>query len=154
MSSPEVPMMHGATPASVSAASTSATSVPFATATANQVRSPPSSQISTFTGILEIPAWAPDERCISSWQYSSFDQIQHLTAADAVYSAREEKRIRDISRYDPIQLEKLFFWFFPSWPPHLILSDFSPTPNPPPHLHQIPIISADHLTSHKYVTQM
>ncbi|XP_075892359.1 muscleblind-like protein 1 isoform X2 [Nelusetta ayraudi] len=32
-----VPMMHGATPASVSAASTSATSVPFATATANQI---------------------------------------------------------------------------------------------------------------------
>ncbi|XP_075892363.1 muscleblind-like protein 1 isoform X5 [Nelusetta ayraudi] len=34
---PSVPMMHGATPASVSAASTSATSVPFATATANQI---------------------------------------------------------------------------------------------------------------------
>ncbi|XP_067362736.1 muscleblind-like protein 1 isoform X8 [Channa argus] len=32
-----VPMMHGATPATVSAATTSATSVPFATATANQV---------------------------------------------------------------------------------------------------------------------
>ncbi|XP_062407824.1 muscleblind-like protein 1 isoform X2 [Sardina pilchardus] len=31
-----VPMMHGATPASVSAATTSASSVPFATATANQ----------------------------------------------------------------------------------------------------------------------
>ncbi|XP_041958165.1 muscleblind-like protein 1 isoform X19 [Alosa sapidissima] len=31
-----VPMMHGATPATVSAATTSATSVPFATATANQ----------------------------------------------------------------------------------------------------------------------
>lgn len=30
-------MMHGATPATVSAATTSATSVPFATATANQV---------------------------------------------------------------------------------------------------------------------
>ncbi|KAG9330705.1 hypothetical protein JZ751_022391 [Albula glossodonta] len=34
---PSVPMMHGATPATVSAATTSATSVPFATATANQV---------------------------------------------------------------------------------------------------------------------
>ncbi|KAM4627839.1 muscleblind-like protein 1 isoform 3-T3 [Polymixia lowei] len=34
---PSVPMMHGATPATVSAASTSATSVPFATATANQI---------------------------------------------------------------------------------------------------------------------
>ncbi|XP_041958126.1 muscleblind-like protein 1 isoform X14 [Alosa sapidissima] len=33
---PSVPMMHGATPATVSAATTSATSVPFATATANQ----------------------------------------------------------------------------------------------------------------------
>uniref|UniRef100_A0A8C7YUA7 Muscleblind like splicing regulator 1 n=1 Tax=Oryzias sinensis TaxID=183150 RepID=A0A8C7YUA7_9TELE len=32
-----VPMMHGASPATVSAATTSATSVPFATATANQV---------------------------------------------------------------------------------------------------------------------
>ncbi|XP_055022960.1 muscleblind-like protein 1 isoform X4 [Boleophthalmus pectinirostris] len=32
-----VPLMHGATPATVSAATTSATSVPFATATANQV---------------------------------------------------------------------------------------------------------------------
>uniref|UniRef100_A0AAZ3SD66 C3H1-type domain-containing protein n=1 Tax=Oncorhynchus tshawytscha TaxID=74940 RepID=A0AAZ3SD66_ONCTS len=32
-----VPMMHGATPATVSAANSSATSVPFATATANQV---------------------------------------------------------------------------------------------------------------------
>uniref|UniRef100_A0AAY4AU11 C3H1-type domain-containing protein n=1 Tax=Denticeps clupeoides TaxID=299321 RepID=A0AAY4AU11_9TELE len=31
------PMMHGATPATVSAATTSATSVPFATATANQI---------------------------------------------------------------------------------------------------------------------
>ncbi|TKS80932.1 Muscleblind-like protein 1 [Collichthys lucidus] len=34
---PSVPMMHGATPATVSAATTSATSVPFATATANQM---------------------------------------------------------------------------------------------------------------------
>ncbi|XP_048100687.1 muscleblind-like protein 1 isoform X12 [Alosa alosa] len=34
---PSVPMMHGATPATVSAATTSATSVPFATATANQL---------------------------------------------------------------------------------------------------------------------
>lgn len=35
---PKVPMVHGATPATVSAATTSATSVPFAaTATANQV---------------------------------------------------------------------------------------------------------------------
>ncbi|XP_030629016.1 muscleblind-like protein 1 isoform X3 [Chanos chanos] len=33
---PSVPMMHGATPAAVSAATTSATSVPFASATANQ----------------------------------------------------------------------------------------------------------------------
>ncbi|KAM9318309.1 muscleblind-like protein 1 isoform 3-T5 [Pholidichthys leucotaenia] len=32
-----VPMMHGATPATVSGATTSATSVPFATATANQI---------------------------------------------------------------------------------------------------------------------
>uniref|UniRef100_A0AAY4DID6 C3H1-type domain-containing protein n=1 Tax=Denticeps clupeoides TaxID=299321 RepID=A0AAY4DID6_9TELE len=32
-----LPMMHGATPATVSAATTSATSVPFATATANQI---------------------------------------------------------------------------------------------------------------------
>uniref|UniRef100_A0A3Q3ME27 Muscleblind like splicing regulator 1 n=1 Tax=Mastacembelus armatus TaxID=205130 RepID=A0A3Q3ME27_9TELE len=38
-----VPMMHGATPATVSAATTSATSVPFATATANQVCSSPAS---------------------------------------------------------------------------------------------------------------
>lgn len=37
----QVPMMHGATPATVSAATTSATSVPFATATANQVCSSP-----------------------------------------------------------------------------------------------------------------
>lgn len=37
----QVPMMHGATPATVSAATTSATSVPFATATANQVCLPP-----------------------------------------------------------------------------------------------------------------
>uniref|UniRef100_A0A4W6BVD6 Muscleblind like splicing regulator 1 n=1 Tax=Lates calcarifer TaxID=8187 RepID=A0A4W6BVD6_LATCA len=35
--SSKVPMMHGATPATVSAATTSATSVPFATATANQI---------------------------------------------------------------------------------------------------------------------
>nr|XP_061797732.1 muscleblind-like protein 3 isoform X12 [Nerophis lumbriciformis] len=34
---PSVPMMHGATPATVSAATTSATSVPFATASANQI---------------------------------------------------------------------------------------------------------------------
>ncbi|XP_037630879.1 muscleblind-like protein 1 isoform X3 [Sebastes umbrosus] len=34
---PSVPMMHGANPAAVSAANTSATSVPFATATANQI---------------------------------------------------------------------------------------------------------------------
>uniref|UniRef100_A0A3P9N2U8 Muscleblind like splicing regulator 1 n=1 Tax=Poecilia reticulata TaxID=8081 RepID=A0A3P9N2U8_POERE len=34
---PSVPMMHGASPATVSAATTPATSVPFATATANQV---------------------------------------------------------------------------------------------------------------------
>ncbi|XP_036821102.1 muscleblind-like protein 1 isoform X2 [Oncorhynchus mykiss] len=33
----QVPMMHGATPATVSAANSSATSVPFATATANQI---------------------------------------------------------------------------------------------------------------------
>ncbi|CAB1349316.1 unnamed protein product, partial [Coregonus sp. 'balchen'] len=42
----QVPMMHGATPATASAATSSATSVPFATATANQVcsssASPPS----------------------------------------------------------------------------------------------------------------
>uniref|UniRef100_A0A8C7YQP2 Muscleblind like splicing regulator 1 n=1 Tax=Oryzias sinensis TaxID=183150 RepID=A0A8C7YQP2_9TELE len=35
---PSVPMMHGASPATVSAATTSATSVPFATATANQMK--------------------------------------------------------------------------------------------------------------------
>uniref|UniRef100_A0A3Q3LR96 Muscleblind-like splicing regulator 1 n=1 Tax=Mastacembelus armatus TaxID=205130 RepID=A0A3Q3LR96_9TELE len=34
---PAVPMMHGGTPATVSAATTSATSVPFATASANQI---------------------------------------------------------------------------------------------------------------------
>ncbi|KAM9813026.1 muscleblind-like protein 1 isoform 5-T8 [Syngnathus typhle] len=34
---PSVPMMHGATPATVSAATTSVTSVPFATASANQI---------------------------------------------------------------------------------------------------------------------
>ncbi|XP_070399701.1 muscleblind-like protein 1 isoform X10 [Nothobranchius furzeri] len=34
---PSVPMMHGASPATVSAATTSATSVPFATASANQI---------------------------------------------------------------------------------------------------------------------
>ncbi|XP_029301709.1 muscleblind-like protein 1 isoform X5 [Cottoperca gobio] len=34
---PSVPMMHGATPVNVSAATTSHTSVPFATATANQI---------------------------------------------------------------------------------------------------------------------
>ncbi|XP_070982479.1 muscleblind-like protein 1 isoform X2 [Oncorhynchus clarkii lewisi] len=34
---PPVPMMHGATPATVSAATSSATSVPFANATANQI---------------------------------------------------------------------------------------------------------------------
>ncbi|XP_068613405.1 muscleblind-like protein 1 [Brachionichthys hirsutus] len=34
---PSVPMMHGATPATVSAATTSVTSVPFATAAANQI---------------------------------------------------------------------------------------------------------------------
>ncbi|XP_031652073.1 muscleblind-like protein 1 isoform X2 [Oncorhynchus kisutch] len=34
---PSVPMMHGATPATVSAATSSATSVPFANATANQI---------------------------------------------------------------------------------------------------------------------
>ncbi|XP_056139971.1 muscleblind-like protein 1 isoform X1 [Lampris incognitus] len=34
---PSVPMMHGATPVTVSAGTTSATSVPFATATANQI---------------------------------------------------------------------------------------------------------------------
>ncbi|XP_063762898.1 muscleblind-like protein 1 isoform X2 [Eleginops maclovinus] len=34
---PSVPMMHGATPVTVSAATTSHTSVPFATATANQI---------------------------------------------------------------------------------------------------------------------
>ncbi|XP_035276837.1 muscleblind-like protein 1 isoform X8 [Anguilla anguilla] len=34
---PSVPMMHGATPATVSAATSSATSVPFASATANQI---------------------------------------------------------------------------------------------------------------------
>ncbi|XP_043975200.1 muscleblind-like protein 1 isoform X6 [Gambusia affinis] len=34
---PSVPMMHGASPATVSAATTPATSVPFATATANQI---------------------------------------------------------------------------------------------------------------------
>lgn len=37
----QVPMMHGATHANVSAATSSATSVPFATATANQVCSSP-----------------------------------------------------------------------------------------------------------------
>ncbi|XP_058489083.1 muscleblind-like protein 1 isoform X3 [Solea solea] len=69
---PSVPMMHGATPATVSAATTSAASVPFATATANQQTSP--------SLPLSFPVFLP--------------------------------------------------------------------------LNQIPIISADHLTSHKYVTQM
>lgn len=35
-------------------------------------------------------------------------------------------------RRNPIQLRKLFFRSVPSRPPHLILSDFSPTPNPQP----------------------
>uniref|UniRef100_A0A674C4P6 Muscleblind like splicing regulator 1 n=1 Tax=Salmo trutta TaxID=8032 RepID=A0A674C4P6_SALTR len=43
---PSVPMMHGATPATVSAATSSATSVPFATATANQVCSSSASSLS------------------------------------------------------------------------------------------------------------
>lgn len=43
----QVPMMHGATPVTVSAATTSATSVPFATATANQVCLPPASPLLT-----------------------------------------------------------------------------------------------------------
>uniref|UniRef100_A0A6Q2YZ66 C3H1-type domain-containing protein n=1 Tax=Esox lucius TaxID=8010 RepID=A0A6Q2YZ66_ESOLU len=42
---PSVPMMHGATPATVSAATSSATSVPFATATANQVCSSSASSL-------------------------------------------------------------------------------------------------------------
>ncbi|XP_070982481.1 muscleblind-like protein 1 isoform X3 [Oncorhynchus clarkii lewisi] len=42
-----VPMMHGATPATVSAATSSATSVPFANATANQVCSTSASSLST-----------------------------------------------------------------------------------------------------------
>uniref|UniRef100_A0A8K9XJY1 Muscleblind like splicing regulator 1 n=1 Tax=Oncorhynchus mykiss TaxID=8022 RepID=A0A8K9XJY1_ONCMY len=41
-----VPMMHGATPATVSAATSSATSVPFANATANQVCSSSASSLS------------------------------------------------------------------------------------------------------------
>lgn len=47
----KVPMMHGATPATVSAATTSATSVPFATATTNQVCSfhAPSFSVSALT---------------------------------------------------------------------------------------------------------
>ncbi|XP_042153627.1 muscleblind-like protein 1 [Oncorhynchus tshawytscha] len=42
----QVPMMHGATPATVSAATSSATSVPFANATANQVCSSSASSLS------------------------------------------------------------------------------------------------------------
>lgn len=44
-------MMHGATPVTVSAATTSATSVPFATATANQVCSSPASSPFFTSGI-------------------------------------------------------------------------------------------------------
>ncbi|XP_061074308.1 muscleblind-like protein 1 isoform X3 [Conger conger] len=50
---PSVPMMHGATPATVSAATTSATSVPFATASANQ--EPPLSKLTTHEYMHLIP---------------------------------------------------------------------------------------------------
>jgi len=51
-------MMHGATQATVSAATTSATSVPFATATANQVCSSPVSSHSLLllVSALTFPA--------------------------------------------------------------------------------------------------
>uniref|UniRef100_A0A8C6L2B0 Muscleblind like splicing regulator 1 n=1 Tax=Nothobranchius furzeri TaxID=105023 RepID=A0A8C6L2B0_NOTFU len=53
---PSVPMMHGASPATVSAATTSATSVPFATASANQVCFSPASSLSSSHPIPIISA--------------------------------------------------------------------------------------------------
>lgn len=68
---PQVPMMHGATPATVSAATTSATSVPFATATANQVCSSPASSVSL---------------CLSSPSGISFDFQYLLVHLLIIYS--------------------------------------------------------------------
>ncbi|XP_015216296.1 muscleblind-like protein 1 isoform X9 [Lepisosteus oculatus] len=53
-----VPMMHGATPATVSAATTSATSVPFATATAGQES--PLSKLTTYEYMHLIPIISAD----------------------------------------------------------------------------------------------
>ncbi|XP_064197611.1 muscleblind-like protein 1 isoform X3 [Anguilla rostrata] len=53
-----VPMMHGATPATVSAATSSATSVPFATATANQ--DSPLSKLATHEYMHLIPIISAD----------------------------------------------------------------------------------------------
>ncbi|XP_061097443.1 muscleblind-like protein 1 isoform X3 [Conger conger] len=55
---PSVPMVHGAPPAAVSAASTSATSVPFATATANQ--DSPLSKLTTHEYMHLIPIISAD----------------------------------------------------------------------------------------------
>ncbi|XP_015216298.1 muscleblind-like protein 1 isoform X11 [Lepisosteus oculatus] len=55
---PSVPMMHGATPATVSAATTSATSVPFATATAGQES--PLSKLTTYEYMHLIPIISAD----------------------------------------------------------------------------------------------
>uniref|UniRef100_A0A8C7JKW3 Muscleblind like splicing regulator 1 n=1 Tax=Oncorhynchus kisutch TaxID=8019 RepID=A0A8C7JKW3_ONCKI len=57
---PSVPMMHGATPATVSAANSSATSVPFATATANQVCPSSASSLCPLLVMKYIPIISTD----------------------------------------------------------------------------------------------
>ncbi|XP_054650680.1 muscleblind-like protein 3 isoform X9 [Dunckerocampus dactyliophorus] len=65
-----VPMMHGASPATVSAATTSATSVPFATASANQVCSTLSLSFSLARSLSLPVSPAPSAVCVSGWSSS------------------------------------------------------------------------------------
>ncbi|XP_054650672.1 muscleblind-like protein 1 isoform X2 [Dunckerocampus dactyliophorus] len=67
---PSVPMMHGASPATVSAATTSATSVPFATASANQVCSTLSLSFSLARSLSLPVSPAPSAVCVSGWSSS------------------------------------------------------------------------------------
>lgn len=92
----------------------------------------PRLRIRNVSSILEIPACPPMK---DAWV---LDNTRSLITAGVsrhpmlFIQGEEKKKIKDISHYNPVQTEMLFLWFYPSWSPHLILSDFSPIPPPSP----------------------
>ncbi|KAJ8274202.1 hypothetical protein COCON_G00088270 [Conger conger] len=88
---PSVPMVHGAPPATVSAASTSATSVPFATATANQ--DSPLSKLTTheYMHLSQVPD--SDVGGLSEQSYENGFNVDNILGQDhSALCLRAEKQ--------------------------------------------------------------